>query len=110
MLQPTRQYPSAWELLLKIVGEYTWRDWLSGRGYLLDPPALDRLDEVRAPTLIVNGAADLPRFRAVGELLARSIPGSRYELIPGAAHLPNLEKPVIFNQLLLDFARQIGHN
>jgi len=35
--------------------------------------------------------------------LATAIPGAQLEIIPGAAHLSNIEQAAVFNRLLLDF-------
>lgn len=51
------------------------------------------LTTVDVPTLILHGAVDYVVPRAVGEYLARSIPGSRFELLPRAGHFPHLEAP-----------------
>jgi pimeloyl-ACP methyl ester carboxylesterase len=48
---------------------------------------------VRAPTLVAVGEHDKPDFHAIAERLAREIPGARLEVIPGAGHLPPLERP-----------------
>lgn len=69
----------------------------------LDPPAVERLTEVRVPTLIVAGDQDQPDVIAGSTLLAESIPHARHAVIPNTAHLPNLEQPEIFNRLVLDF-------
>ena len=69
----------------------------------LDPPAIGRLPEVGAPTLVVVGDEDLPHARVAADHLVAHIPGARLERIADAAHLPSLERPEIFNRLLLDF-------
>jgi len=69
----------------------------------LDPPAVGRLAEVGAPTLVLAGDADQPDVLAAADLLAREIPGARKVLIADAAHLPNLERPAQSNRLVLDF-------
>jgi pimeloyl-ACP methyl ester carboxylesterase len=69
----------------------------------MEPPALERLEAVLAPTLVVVGAHDVPDMLAIAEVLAERIPDARLETIPGAAHLPSLEQPETVNRLLLDF-------
>jgi pimeloyl-ACP methyl ester carboxylesterase len=108
MLQPTRRYPRAWEHLQRIVADYTWQDWLSGRGFLINPPALGRLGEICVPTLIMTGEHDLARFQAIAETLHREIAGSRRVIVPQTAHLPNLERPEEFNRLILEFMGELG--
>ncbi len=70
------------------------------------PPEFDmmsRLIEIRAPTLVMIGDSDLPDMQAISQLVAGRIPGAKRLLIPGAAHLPNLENPTLFNQSVIEF-------
>jgi pimeloyl-ACP methyl ester carboxylesterase len=63
----------------------------------LDPPALGRLAEVTAPTLVVDGRWDWAENRRASRLLA-AIP--RAELVEvSAAHVPPLEDPAGFAEL-----------
>src|SRR5260221_6487910 len=70
-------------------------------------PAAGRLAEVRAPTLVVTGDLDAPISLSSGEALAAGIPGARRVVIPGTAHLPNMEQPEVFNQIVLEFLAQL---
>lgn len=72
-------------------------------GVPVDPPASERLGEIRVPTLVVVGGADVPDSAAVAGVLAAGIAGARIETIEGAGHLPSLERPSELNELLLDF-------
>jgi pimeloyl-ACP methyl ester carboxylesterase len=67
------------------------------------PDAWSRLSEVHCPVLVVAGDLDLAHIRARAEELARRIPGARFSLMEGAAHLPALEQPVAFATLLREF-------
>jgi len=68
-----------------------------------EPPALDRLEQLDVPTLVVAGEDDLEDVRAQCALLGERLPNARVETIAGAGHLPSLEQPGAFNRLLLDF-------
>jgi pimeloyl-ACP methyl ester carboxylesterase len=63
----------------------------------------DRLGEVRTPTLVVAGTADEVTGPPASERLAAGIPGARLELVSGAGHLVNQERPEALAQLLHDF-------
>lgn len=63
----------------------------------------ERVGDVRAPTLVVIGSEDVDDIQAIARKLATEIPGARLETIPGAGHLPSLERPDELNRLLLDF-------
>jgi pimeloyl-ACP methyl ester carboxylesterase len=63
------------------------------------------LKMMEVPTLVVCGEQDIliPGTES-RELLV--IPGSRLQIIPGAAHSIHLEQPQVFNALLLEFLEQ----
>ncbi|HMQ31074.1 MAG TPA: alpha/beta hydrolase [Chloroflexaceae bacterium] len=69
----------------------------------LDPPAHGRLGELRAPVLAVVGELDTSATAAAAEVLAAGAPDCRVERLADCAHLPNLERPERFNELLLGF-------
>lgn len=69
----------------------------------LEPPAAGRLAEIQAPTLVIIGDLDVPAMFPVVDLLETKIAGAEKVLMSGAAHLPNMEKPEEFNQIVLDF-------
>jgi 3-oxoadipate enol-lactonase len=69
----------------------------------LDPPALDRLETIAAPTLVVVGDRDLPHVLEVAGLLAARIPGAERVVVAGAGHLVNLDAPAAFHRALASF-------
>jgi 3-oxoadipate enol-lactonase len=75
----------------------------------LEPPAKERLEELQVPTLIIVGELDVPDFLSIANTLERHIPDAEKTVIPGVAHLPNMEKPEEFNRSVLDFiGRALG--
>ncbi|HEY6289140.1 MAG TPA: alpha/beta hydrolase [Nitrospiraceae bacterium] len=66
----------------------------------LEPPAIGRLSQIGVPTLIILGELDAPNPL---ERLAAEIPGAKKVVMAGTAHHPFMEKPVEFNQIVLDF-------
>ena len=91
------------ELFLDMNGANMDNDWASAPNEHLEPPAIERLSEISAPTLIVVGDKDLEPIRETADLLASSIRGARKAVIRDAAHLPSLEHPEEFNRVVLDF-------
>jgi pimeloyl-ACP methyl ester carboxylesterase len=69
----------------------------------LIPPAVDRLHELEIPTLVVVGEEDVTEFQEISSLIAGSIKNAKKVVIPGAAHLLNMEKPEEFDRIVLDF-------
>jgi pimeloyl-ACP methyl ester carboxylesterase len=68
----------------------------------LTPAAIGRLREINAPTLVVIGDHDSEDLRKLADRLATEIAGARLVKM-NAAHLPSLERPGQFNQLLDEF-------
>ncbi|HEX6292195.1 MAG TPA: alpha/beta hydrolase [Herpetosiphonaceae bacterium] len=66
-------------------------------------PAIERLDEIRVPTLVIVGDQDQPYVVETAELLERRITGARRVVMRDTAHVPNMEQPDQFNQIVLDF-------
>ncbi|MBI1882247.1 MAG: alpha/beta hydrolase [Chloroflexi bacterium] len=69
----------------------------------LEPPAISRLAEIHIPTFIVIGDQDVPDMLTIADLLAQGISGAEKVVMSGVAHLPNMEKPDEFNQIVLNF-------
>lgn len=65
-----------------------------------------RLAELRVPTLLLTGDADLYTPPAVLRLFARSIPGAKSVVIPECGHSAYWEQPERFNREVLDFVAQ----
>lgn len=66
-------------------------------------PALERLEEIEAPVLILVGEEDLAAVRAQGELLEERLPDARLVVVPGGGHLLNLTSPEAFRREVGDF-------
>ena len=69
----------------------------------LAPPAINRLAEVKVPTLIVVGDEDTPDILEIADTLEQGIGGAQKVVISGTAHHLNMEKPEEFNRVVLDF-------
>lgn len=74
-----------------------------GKRQPLDPPAFGRLHEIHAPTLLVVGDLDQGSMVRAAESMATQMAGAQKTVITGTAHLPNLEQPGRFNELVLNF-------
>jgi len=68
---------------------------------------MDRLGEIRVPTLVVNGDDDRLTPLKYGEYLAANIPGAVLKIIRGAGHLVMLEKPNEVNAVITSFVHSL---
>ena len=66
---------------------------------------LDRLSEIKLPTLIMVGEHDPGTPVSASEAIHERIAGSKLVIFPSAAHLSNIEQAEAFNAELLDFLR-----
>jgi pimeloyl-ACP methyl ester carboxylesterase len=67
------------------------------------PPALGRLSEIQAPTLLLVGERDSPVIRAIVATLGARIAGSVIVVVHGAGHMVNMERPAQFDRAVLAF-------
>lgn len=71
----------------------------------LEPPAAQRLGELRIPVLVMVGSLDGTYELAAAERLAEGIAGAKKVILHGTAHVPNMEKPEEFNRALDEFLK-----
>ncbi|MGH9906289.1 MAG: alpha/beta fold hydrolase [Pyrinomonadaceae bacterium] len=74
---------------------------LRGMARRLDHTSL--LSRIIAPTLILVGREDALTPVADSELMHREIGGSRIQVVEGAGHVSNIEKPEKFNAAITEF-------
>ena len=65
--------------------------------------ALERLGDIRVPTLILAGSDDPGMPRQTAEQMRDAIPGAELVVVGPAAHLSNMEQTERFNEALLRF-------
>jgi 3-oxoadipate enol-lactonase len=75
--------------------------WLAEKE--LQPPALDRLDEISVPVLALAGGLDLDTVHDAAGRVVSEIAGARRVDWPDAGHLPSLERPADFLNLLREW-------
>jgi len=90
-------------LLANDVGAWaaTWRA-------IAELDTLPRLAEIRAPTLVTTGDADVSTPVPAAQVIADHIPGAILKIMPGAPHMAPYERPDLFNPLVLEFLRSVA--
>lgn len=76
-----------------------------GRAIFSRDSILFRLENIKCPTLLVAGENDRSRPPQEAQEMARLIPGSRLEVLPGIGHMSVLEAPIATSRLLTDFLK-----
>lgn len=75
----------------------------------LDPPSIDRLGEIKTPTLVILGELEPRDLHEIAELLASKVPGAKRINLPNTAHLPSLERPSDFNRIVAEFLSSLDY-
>ena len=81
-------------------------DWADVEEKELAPPALDRLAEIAVPVLVLTGGLDLDTVQDAAERVVSGIAGARRIDWPDAGHLPSLEQPAAFLDVLSDWVAE----
>jgi 3-oxoadipate enol-lactonase len=71
-------------------------------------PMIDRLDQIKVPTLLMVGDKDTPDNHEVISIIHDSVRHSKLVVVPDAGHMVNYENPSFVNRELLAFAAEIG--
>jgi 3-oxoadipate enol-lactonase len=104
LFAPAYEHPTVAVRLTQMVETYSgWHFVNANPVRRTEPPAIQQLDTMRVPTLIVVGERDLFDFHHIAETLARRIPGAKKVVMPGVGHMANMEDPQGFNALILEF-------
>jgi pimeloyl-ACP methyl ester carboxylesterase len=74
--------------------------------YMYNPQLPRWLNRIKVPTLLVWGASDRVVTPEYGRAYSRLIPGSRFELIEGAGHHPEIEQPEMFVERVSRFLEE----
>jgi 3-oxoadipate enol-lactonase len=103
-----RQRPAVASALTEMVAGYPGQHWTGHDPHQQGGPRpLDVLEELAMPVLVAVGEQDVPGFREMSAVLARRIPGARYQVVAGAGHMINMEQPAVVNDLLDRFLDQL---
>jgi pimeloyl-ACP methyl ester carboxylesterase len=104
LFAPALGRPDVGPRLRRIIEDYSCWIWLNDDPERWpDPPAIEWLHEIAAPTLIVIGEYDLPETHAIADILLRDIPDARTVALAGVGHMSNMEAPEEFNRVVLGF-------
>jgi len=103
------EQPAVAGQLAAMVASYPGQHWLGQDPHRRPGPrAIDALEDVTVPALVLSGQRDVPGFREMSAVLAARIPGAGHHVVPGAGHLVNMEQPEIVNGLLTRFLAAAG--
>jgi 3-oxoadipate enol-lactonase len=102
LFAPARERPTVAARLAQLVNDYSGWHWVNpDPGRQLSPPAVDRVEEIAAPTVVLVGGREVPGFRVLADLLAKRVRSARQVVLPNAGHMGNMEDAAQFNRTVL---------
>lgn len=110
MLAGLRDRPKAREAMHRMMVENYKADAYirAGLPQSPEPPTIQRLEQIKQPTLVIIGSLDGKNLQNIANTLAARIPNARKVVIEGASHHPSVETPKEFNRVLLDYLKGRG--
>lgn len=108
LFAPAQRQPAVKARLARIVDEYSgWHFVNANPEQALEPPAAQRLPELRMPVLAIVGEYDIPDFLQITELVRQQVPAARKTVVPGVGHMANMEAPEKVNDAVLQFLTEL---
>jgi len=95
-------YPETVGRMARTLGETDPEGYAGCCAAIRDMDLRDRLPSIGAPTLVVSAAEDPATPPEHGRLIQGSIPNARFEVVPDASHIANVERPEKITNLILD--------
>ena len=69
-------------------------------------PAFDRLNDLNIPVLVIVGSQDIPYILAAADYMVEKLPMAQKVMIEDAAHLPNMDHPHKFREVVGAFLKE----
>jgi 3-oxoadipate enol-lactonase len=100
-----RAIPHVAALLDQYLADYSGWYWLHDTPATnLVPPAVERLEQLAMPALVIDGALDLDYNHAIADVLVRRLPRAELLRITDAGHMASLERPDVVSAAIVRFA------
>jgi 3-oxoadipate enol-lactonase len=90
-----KTYPKPEAYQAQLQGIFSWESY-------------SRLDQIKAPTLVIHGETDRLVPAGNGRLIAASIAGSKLVTLPHASHIYMTDQPEASHRAVLDFLLELG--
>jgi 3-oxoadipate enol-lactonase len=104
LFDAARTRPELGTELADMVDGYPSQHWLGQDSHEpVKPTAIELLENVAVPTLVLVGELDVPCFLEMSAVLADRIPLARSVVISGAGHMINMEAPLVVSGLIVQF-------
>jgi len=91
------------EFISEVAKNYSFLHWTGEGPVRIEPDAVNMLDRIKVPTLIITSEYDINACLEIAGLLDEKIENSMMVIIPGATHFMMMDKPQEFNNALVNF-------
>jgi pimeloyl-ACP methyl ester carboxylesterase len=91
------------EFITRVAKDYSFLHWTGEGPTRIEPDAVNMLDRIQVPTLIVTSEYDINACLEIAGLLDEKIENSMVVSIPGATHFMMMDHPQEFNDALVNF-------
>lgn len=98
-----QQHPERMEQMRAMVRGTSHDGYVGCAAAIRDMQLASVLNRIAVPTLVVAGEADTSTPLPVLERIAAAIPNAQWLTVPGAAHMPTMERPELCNPALEHF-------
>lgn len=100
-----RKYPDVEKKMREMLRDNfkAWGSVQQSKVFWPKTSSIDRISQIRNPTLIIVGDKDNENILGVADVLKQKIIHSHKRIIPDAGHHLNMEKPQEFNTMVLRF-------
>jgi pimeloyl-ACP methyl ester carboxylesterase len=99
--------PHVVDYIVALAAKAPSKVWTDGLAGLMDMDLREAVAHVNVPALVVAGEHDRMTPPSSAVALAGDLPAGRFELLPRAGHIPMLEVPEPFNEIVDRFARPL---
>lgn len=108
----TREHnPALYDAIHGIMMNASVEGVVGALGAMMDrPDSTALLPGIAVPTLLIAGEEDAITPAKGMRAMAAAIPGARFELLTGAGHLSNLERPAAFNHVMSEFLASLVYD
>lgn len=95
--------PARWKEIRATIAGTTPAGYLGCAAAIMNFDFTPGLAKLKLPVLVVCGDDDQGTPPAANKKIAELVPGGRYEGIPATRHFPNVERPDVFNRIMMDW-------
>lgn len=95
------------DFITQIAKDYSFLHWIGEGPTRIEPDAVNMLDQIKVPTLIMTSEYDINACLEVADLLKEKIIGSKMLRIPKATHFMMMDNPEEFNRAVINFINDL---